>query len=256
MKRFFEIAGLVALVKRCLVLCWVLGGFGLTLYGQSCHRCVSEIKALNAANGPGADSLFKQKTVQVQYTVRAEDWEDVVSLSNVTVYRNAHHLHFFTEQFKVYQDTNEVLMIVPNQRVAFLTTTSKQVQNVKWSSLFYELQDVFFDSCKVLSCETSADSVRTLVLKAGLLDVAGLKIDKVSFSYDVAKKRVLSVKTEYVPDYQLKSLGVVYKFIKPEPSYVFSACKRYFLDAKGRPLAKYAGYEFEDARHNVGYGKK
>ncbi len=255
MKRYFNITGLPTLEKVCLVLCLVLGGFATGLYGQTCHRCIAEVKALNAAYGQGADSLFKQKTVQVQYTVRAEDWEDVVSLSNVTVYKNAHHLHFFTEQFKVYQDTNEVLMIVPNQRVAFLTTTSKQVQNVKLSSLFYELQDVFFDSCKVLSCETTADSVRTLVLKAGLLDVAGLKIDKVSLSYDVAKKKVLSVKTEYVADYQLKSLGVVYKFIKPEPSYVFNTCKRYFLDAKGKRLAKYADYEFEDARDKVGTRK-
>ena len=60
------------------------------------------------------------------------DYKDAqVTVSNAKIYKNDDYMHFFSEQASIYQDPTEVVMIMPQQRMAIINSTTKELNNTK-----------------------------------------------------------------------------------------------------------------------------
>ncbi len=232
-------------VLHSLIICFLPSLF----IAQVDKICVKEIQEVIKADEARKDSVKQGKVLHLKYNVRVTDWEDETTLSNVNLYKNETHLHFFSEQANVYQDLTEAVVILPQQKIAFLSDMDKSLANFKMSDAFFQLRKGFLDSCQILQCGTKLGSVKTLVLKPRLEEDGALKITKLSYEYDLATKTVLQIKVEYNDEYKLKQMVITYKEFKVLDTYPFAKCTSYLLDKKGQVLAKYKDYELEDNRN-------
>ncbi|MDI9341687.1 MAG: hypothetical protein QM534_14040 [Sediminibacterium sp.] len=232
-------------------------GFSLTLllallplgfYAQQTDACVKELKQISASE-ERLDSVNTGGTFHMKYMVEVTDHEGQRMVSNVTVYKNETCLHLFSEQARLYRDADEALLVLPMQKVAFLSDMGQdKTAESKYADYKEFLRNSFLDSCKVISCETDAEGTKTLIMEVADEKYEGVYIKRITYVFNPLSKVLKSTKTEYSDDYKLKEMKVTYKETERVPNYVFNDCKSYFFDKKNKRLAKYSDYEFEDYR--------
>lgn len=114
-------------------------------YAQNRQTCVDAILQIEDEQRKVVSN--EEDVLFVHYTVNTTDWENQVVNSEVKVYKGKEHMHFFSDQATIYQDKNNVFMILPMQKIVIISNTKKEVYNQRLSNDFYELKREFMDSC-------------------------------------------------------------------------------------------------------------
>jgi hypothetical protein len=231
-------------MKRLLTISLLAGVLSLSAQDD----CLREVLEYEKNTAPISDSATADKNVYFSYTVKATDWENESTISNVKIYKRGGEMHFFSEQVNMYSDEKETIVEMPGQKIIMWNEThpSGKRNSIDLSA---QWRKEFLDSCRVVSCKSSGKNTRLLILKANPAYMeAGIRIAEMHFEYDTEKKKVLSVKTTYYSDYKLKNLLVIYREYTPESSYAFTPFRSRFIDRKGRLTEKYRSYELVDNR--------
>ncbi len=229
-----------------IIVVFVFKWHGNLLCAQTNNDCLKEIATLEEKINVAKDSSLINNTIALSYSVRVTNWEDEVTVSNIKVYKKDTYMHFFTEQANIYQDANEVVMILPIQKMAIISSTSKDITKNKLGDAFYEMKKQFMDSCEVVRCEM-VGSKKILELKV-VKPQYNVNIINMVYEYDVAQGKILTVKVNYNEDYKIKQMITTYKDFNTNSTYQFASARKYIADKSGKPLAKLAGYEFVDNR--------
>lgn len=221
-----------------------------SLPAQTGKECVKEIIILNDLNSHRNDTLVKDKSIKITYTVKVINQDDESTISNVKVYKKGPKMFFTSEQVTVYQDEHEALLILPQQKVMFLNSMDKKLADLKLTDAFFEIRNSMLDSCDVISCEPRDNGVSRLVLKlpANKVKRVDNHIETITYEYNRASQKILSVKITFDGSYKLKQMFTVYKDFIVGADYNYVTPHTIVLDKKGNLLPKYAGWEFADNR--------
>ena len=143
----------------------VLISFSLTLlcctaFSQD-KLCLDEVRKYEEFYNPGNDDAVGQKNIYFNYTVRATNWENETTISNVKMHKQGNKMHFFSEQANIYIDDKEVLVVMPVQKVIVVNSAVKGVTDRKLGDNFYEMRKTFMDSCQVIKCENKSTNDRS-----------------------------------------------------------------------------------------------
>ena len=208
------------------------------------HICIEEVLELEEA-------LYSKKYVEgeqpvyLNYNIKNTDWEGKIVNSNVKIYRDYQNLHFFSKEVTIYQDNEDVLMVLNNQKVVMREKAPKDLTKKGHSDEFIELRKKFLTSCEVVSC-TEEKSIKTLILKSKNDMNGALFINKMIYTYDKNAQKVLSTAIYYNKGYKLKEIVINYNEIDMKSTYKFGKSRQYVLDKKNGLLAKYKGFELID----------
>jgi hypothetical protein len=220
---------------------------------QAMPECISEILACEAAGTGFSDS---KQTLLIGYQVKVKNQDDEITVSNVKLYSRGGQMNFFSEQALIYRSNTEVLMILPQQKVLVLSSTTPQMNQYKTGDGLLNQHKGVLEHCEVISCEETGNRRRKAVLKVNpLKSPAGLSISYLTYEYDPVSKTILSVKTDYSEDYKLKEMTVTYRTREPVKNYRFPDLKQLYSDKRGKILEKYRGYEVMDNRETPGKRK-
>ncbi|PBQ30226.1 hypothetical protein CNR22_00115 [Sphingobacteriaceae bacterium] len=233
--------------------------FTVSLIVAQTENCIDDIKRCERLMDFQADSLFAEKNLYVNYVVKATNWEDETTVSNVQMHRKKDQLHFFSEQVSIYSDSKETVMVMPYQKVLMVSSIENQKANNKnIGDNFIELKKAFLESCEVVKCENITDGVKIIVLKNNpeKNDNSLLRITEMTYELNPKLGTVISVKINYTTDYKVKEITTTYKEYSEESSYDFLPVKSYISDRKGNLLTKFKDYEFIDNREEVASAKK
>ena len=213
-------------------------------------ECLDELLVLLKKDISKSDTATVGKTIYTTYSVKVTNWDDETVVSNVKMYSKDGCLNMQSEQASVYQDDNEVLVILPTQQLVFLNETTKQLNNVKLSGAFYEMRYDFFNSSIVERCEVNGD-IKTIYARVNPnLEDESIKIKYFKCTYNLKTKRSVSMTFDYLPEYKIKQYTVTYFEVKEVDSFKFLPAKSYYYNGKGKPLDKYKNYTFQDNRKN------
>jgi len=223
--------------------------FPFCFYAQKNNECITELLKIEEKN---SIKNFKEedKVFYLNYVVTTTDWEDQVIVSNVKVYKGKDNMHFFSEQGQIFQDDNDVFVVLPIQKIIIVNATNKELNNVRLGNDFYQFRKSFLDSCEVTKCEVSLKNpeVKTLELKVHH-DMGGLlHIVKMSYKYNTKTEKIISTVTTYNKDYKVKRVEMIFNEINLSYDYKFNKARRQVLDKSGRLLPKFKGYELMDDR--------
>jgi hypothetical protein len=219
-----------------------------SLFAQNNTICLEEVIALEELNSFRKDTAIDRKNIYMSYTIKATNWDDETSVSNVKLYRKGNYTHFFSEQATIYVDDKEALIIVPSQKLIILNSISKELNSRKLSDEFYDMRQDFLESCELVSCETT-NKIKTLVLKVDNTKVdESIKIRRMTYSYNNDEKKITSIKMNYDEDYKLKQFQILYKDLSLTSAYKFFSAKSLVMDKNGNLNAKYKDYELMDNR--------
>lgn len=221
---------------------------------QNNRECLKEVIALEEKVNFRNDSSIKDKNIFISYAVRVTDWDNQVTVSNAKIYRNDEFMHFFSEQANIYQDTKEVVMIMPQQRMAVISSTTKELNNTKINDAFFQMRRKFLDSCEIVRCDL-VGAKKVLELKVKKADRTN-NITSMVYEYDLEKGKIESVKVNYNADYKIKQLQITYKEFSLNSTYQFANARKYLVDKNGKLLAKLSGYELVDNRDQKKKNKK
>lgn len=228
------------------------------LSAQPLNSCIEEIKQIEAEVFQKGDSLPEGKCLYVKYTVKATDWDNETTVSNVKFFRKNDNLNFFSEQATIFQDNKDVIIVLPTQKTIIINNSPKAAGIGGLNKEIMELRNEFMDSCIVVKC-SGPDPVtknKTLVLKTKSKEYDELThIKKISYTYNYEEKKIVNIKTEYYETYKLKEVTTYYASIKTIDNYNITPNNRAIADKRGRILPKYQGFEIMDSRDPV-YEKK
>lgn len=196
------------------------------------------------------DSGLTGKTVYFSYTVKVNNWDNETVTSNVKIHKKDGFINMTSEQAQIYQDDEEVLMILPVQQLIILNETNRQLNNLKMTSQFYETRYEFLNGCEVERCEVNGDQ-KTIYAKVNqTTSDEQLKITYVTCTINLKEQRVVSVKLDYNEDYKIKQLITTYHEFKVVDSFSFAPVRSHCFNKKGTPLDKYKHFTFQDNRKN------
>ena len=216
---------------------------------QNNRQCLMDVIKFEEQTGTRNDSAGQQKNIYTNYTVKATNWDDETTISNVKMYKKGTDLHFFSEQASIYMDAKEVLVVMPYQKMLVINSNSKELNSYKVSNDFFETRKAFLDSCIVVKCEKNSGGNNILVLKAGSYSPdESIKISGMTYEYNTTSKKILSVKVNYTNEYKLKQLAVFYNEFNVNSTYKFPSFRSQFIDKKGNLKEKYSSYEIVDNR--------
>jgi hypothetical protein len=240
--------------KRILLISLGLWAFLQTATAQNLPVCVSEIITCEAAEASIGETT---QALLIRYQVKVKNQDDEITESNVKLYSHGGLMNFFSEQAVIYRNDAEVLMILPQQKVLVLSSTTPQMNQYKAGDGLMNQHKAVLEHCEVVSCEEIGNQRKRTVLKVNpLKSPAVLSISRLTYEYDPVSKTILSVKTEYSEDYKLKEMTVTYRTREPAEHYRFPDLKRLYSDKRGKLLEKYKGYEVMDNRETRNNRKK
>jgi hypothetical protein len=221
----------------------------IVLQAQADRKCIEEILLFEDSNNLRNDSTVKNKNIYISYMVKVTDWEDMVTVSNVKIYKDENNMHFFSEQANLIQDQKEVLIVLPSQRILILNSTDKKLNNQRLNQEFFAIRKEFLDSCEVVKCENRDENNKVAVLKIRPEKTSpAIKIRTITYEYNTSEKKITSVTVDYTADYRIKQLYMNYKDMSLASTYSFMPLKSYYMDKKGNVLPKYKDYELVDNR--------
>jgi len=216
---------------------------------QDKKECLADVLRLEGLAAMRNDSTLNEKNLYFNYVVKATNWDDEATTSDVKVYKKGSDMHFFSEQASIYMDENEVLVVMPYQKMLVLNSNNKALQSYKVSDDFFETRKTFLDCCLVVKCGQNENNNMVLALKAGRYSPdESIKISSMVYEYNLTEKKIISVKVNYTSDYKLKQLAVFYKDFTMNSTYKFPALKSQFIDKKGNVKEPYRSYELVDNR--------
>jgi len=218
----------------------------ITALAQSKSECINEVLSYDSMNKPKADSAGTQNTF-VSYVLRVTNWDDETTTSNVKMYKKGDNMNFFSEQANIYMDEKEVLIIMPEQKVMVINTLNKQNKG-GLNDDFFEMRRAFIDSCQVIKCEQKSPVSKTLVLKSRTRMNGLSSIESMTYEYNPAAKKIISVNVKYYNSYKLKQLVMVFKEYNPVSAYKFLPVKKYYSDRRGNINENYKDFEIVDNR--------
>lgn len=225
-----------------------------TVFSQNMKDCLKEVVDFEEKINYRKDTLLNKKNMFISYSVKVTDWENNITVSNVKIYKNEEYMHFFSEQANIYQDSKEVVMILPIQKMAIISSTTKELNNTKISDAFFEMRRKFIDSCEIIRCDI-AGSKKTLELKVKKHQDSN-NIIGIIYEYDIELGKILFVKISYNQDYKVKTVQINYKDFVMDSNYQYSSSRRYMVDRNGKLLSKLNGYELVDNRDQKKKNKK
>jgi hypothetical protein len=243
-------------MKRTSVIIFVLA-FLLqreVILAQSNNDCLKEVVALEEKNNYSNDTSITNKNIFISYSVKVTDWDDQIVVSNTKIYKKNEYMHFFSEQANIYQDAKEAVMILPQQRVAIINSTNKELLNTKINDAFFDMRRKFIDSCEVVRCD-NVGKIKTLELKVKKND-GSHNIASMIYEYDTDLGKILFVKINYNKDFKVKQIQINYKDFNLNSTYQFASARKYLVDNNGKLLPKLKGYEFVDNRDQKKKNKK
>lgn len=224
------------------------------LNAQAVPACLTEILACEAA---GAEMGNSSKTLLLRYQVKVKNQDNEITESNVRLYSGGGQMNFFSEQAQIYRNDAEVMMILPQQKVLVLSSTTPQLNQYKTGDALLQQRKAVLEHCEVMSCEETDRHTKKAVLKVNpLKSPDGLSISYLTYEFDPVSKTILSVKTEYQEDYKLKEVTMIYKACEPAEHYRFPDLRKIYCDKKGKVLEQYRDYELIDSRETPGSRKK
>ena len=196
-------------LKQTRILIFFTGLFTLasaSLVAQNNKKCLEEVMALEELNNFRKDTAIDNKNIYMSYTVKATNWEDETTVSNVKLYKAENYMNFFSDQASIFMDEKEVFIIVPSQKLIIISSNSKELSNRKLNDEFFEMRRAFLDSAKVISCDTR-NKVNVVVLKVDEKKVdERIKISQITYEYSSEEKKIKSTKVIYDEDYKIKQL--------------------------------------------------
>lgn len=224
----------------CLCICLALS----PAFAQTKDACIDEVLSYETMGKPEADSVSSTGTY-FSYALRVTNWDDEITLSNIKMYKKGKYMNFFSEQATIYTDENEVMIIMPEQKVIIINSIDKEKKSAI-NDNFYELRKEFIDSCDVVKCEAKNATTKILVLKARQQGL--LAIEDMTYEYNPVEKKIISIKINYAKNYKLKQMVMIYKEYDGASTYKFSAVKKYYSDRHGNVNDTYKGFEIVDNR--------
>jgi len=240
---------------RSVLISLAMTSFYATSFSQEANRCLEQVRKYEEFYNTN-DSISGDKNIYFSYTVRATNWDNETTVSNVKLHKQGSKMHFFSEQANIYIDEKDVLVIMPVQKVIVVNSAVKGVTDHKLGDNFYKIRKEFMDSCLVVKCENKTKNVKVLVLKVDpKKNKLNLMIDEITYEFDTEAKRILSVKIDYKEDYQIKQLIMNYKEFTTESSYTYASVKHSVLDKKGNLLSTFKDYELVDNRDKENHTK-
>lgn len=213
-------------------------------------ECLDELLVLLKKDTTKSDTASVDKTIYTNYSIKVTNWDDETVVSNVKIYSKNGMLNMQSEQALVYQDDHEVLVVLPTQQLVFLNETTKQLNNVKYSSAFYEMRYDFFSSSIVEKCEVNGDNKIIYARVNPNPEDESIKIKYFKCTFNLKTQRAVSMTFDYLPEYKLKQYTITYFENKEVDNYKFFPAKSYYFNSKGKPLDKYKNYTFQDNRKN------
>ncbi len=216
--------------------------------GKACLEELLEIEEKNSIkNYKGGSDVF-----HLNYSVSTTDWDNHTVNSNVKVYKSSSNMHFFSEQGIIYQDEEELYMVLPMQKVVMISSTNKEAFNTQIGDDFYAFRKKFLDSCEVVSCNVQDKNtdIKTLSLKVSNKPKEAIHIIKMVYRYNTKTQKIISVTTYYDKKYKVKKVVMRFNKVSLTANYKFNKSKKYVFGNKGVLLSKYANYEVVDNRDN------
>lgn len=198
------------------------------------------------------DSLPTNNISYLNYVVKATNWDNETTVSNVELYQDKFHLNFFSEQAKIFRDTSDVIIIVPHENIFIVSQTDKKIIDGNYGADIMSIKKELLDSSKVLKCEQLSPTKKIIVFKTNPVQISKLNllIETITYEFDPSAKSIFSIKTTYMPQYKLKQTTVIFKKHGTSTQYAFKPIRGNFLDKRGRVLAKYKNFEIIDNRDN------
>lgn len=220
-------------------------------FAQQNEVCVKDILALEEQIY-GKKYAEGEKPLHLDYDIKTTDWEDHSVNSNVKIYRGHNNMHFFSNQAKVYQDDKDIVMVMKAQKMILRENSSEKIVNDGMGDEFVQVKKNFLTTCEVLKCENSATdkSLKIVELKAKNDMNGALYIDKMIYVYNPTTKKLIKSFISYKKGYKVKTIEINYNKLELMSTYKFNSAKKYVLDKKGKPLAKYSTFELVDNREN------
>jgi hypothetical protein len=211
--------------------------------------CINEVVKYEANTINIEDTSLARKNIFMHYTVKATNWEEETTISNVKLYRMGLNMHFFSEQANIYMDEKDVLIVMPYQRMVVINNNNQELSKKRFNEDFFDMRRSFLDSCTVLKCELRDANHKIAVLKVNPAKAAeNILIDNMVYEFDPVAGKILSVTVNYLIDYKLKQMAVFYHDISTTSVYTFPSLRSQILDKKGNVRDKYKNYEIVDSR--------
>ena len=219
----------------------------LITQAQNKNECIAELLSYESMVKPTSDSIAMAQNIFFNYTVRATNWDNETTVSNVKMYRQGPNLNLFSEQALIYKDETETLIVIPEQKVVIINSTlDEKKENLNYN--FFEMREMFMDSCDVVKCEQKNTNYKTLVLRAKKNNDDLFQIESMTYEYNPLEKKILSVKVDYKSDYKLKQMIIIYKEYTTTAAYKFPIVKKQYADKRGNIVAAFKDFEIIDNR--------
>jgi hypothetical protein len=189
-------------------------------------------------------------TSYLNYTVKSTDWENQINNSKVEVYKDTAHLHFFSDQASIYQDEDEAIVLLKDQKVIIVSSFNKALMNKQADDEFMLMRKDFLKNCEVLNCSKGDEKndLKILELKVVKNDNSGIKISKMIYKYNVVEQKIIETRVFFNKEYKLKEMTIKYNSSETKNDYKFEPTTRYFFSKNNKLLPKYKGYELVDNR--------
>ncbi|MCT4579946.1 MAG: hypothetical protein N4A35_00900 [Flavobacteriales bacterium] len=209
--------------------------------------CVKEIIAYEDAM---YQKINNENTVYVNYKTTAIDWEKNLASSEVKLYKNKEHVHFFSKEGNLFKDSENMFLVLPAQKLIVADKVTEEMSGMGYNDDFLELRKKFLLSSELVSCEItdSLQGIKQVVLRVKE-DLEGIvEIEEMSYQYNTKQKKVVSTTVLYSNDYKIKKLMTTYLDVNPNSTYKFKRSTRYVLANNNKLLSKYNGFELIDNR--------
>jgi hypothetical protein len=187
--------------------------------------------------------------IHLSYNIKVTNWDDHVTVSNVSLHKKGTNMHFLSEQANIYMDEKEIVVVVPSQKMLFINAAAQEINSHRISDEFFEMRRAFLDCCIVVKCESKTPESKILVLRVDPKKVdENVHIKSMTYNYNPVAEVINSVKINYDEEYKVKQLVITYKELNTESNYKFSPAKDYIVDWRGHIRDKYRSYEIVDNR--------
>ncbi len=235
-------------------LCMLLGG-GYGAWGQqadtSCAGLVKDyVRRMQEYGRPkGKEVYFMDMQVNTAYN---PEYAKTDSDVRVRMYLSADKMQYESNYVSLYQDNNDAITIVHPQKLIVWNQGGALPERKESYATLLSISDTLFTRSKVASCrnmEEDGRQFREVVLQPDAGYRRSRRVQQVVYHYDISEKRVYRSTIYYTEEASRRRETTTYHRLSFNQSAMpFSRAERVILQANGKPVGKYSGYELIDNR--------
>jgi len=198
------------------------------------------------------EKLDNEQTIYLNYKTTAIDWENNVASSEVKTYKNSNNIHFFSNEGLIYQDENDVFLILPKQRLIIIDKVTEEIKERRKNDNFTQLRKQFLLNSSLVFCKIidSIQGIKEVRLRVQEELEGIIEIEEISYIYNTKTENIITTTVWYSNNYKIKKMITTYINFDKNSPYKFKKANRYVLANNKKLLNKYQSFKLIDNRSN------